>query len=188
MTFRAVPRPTAAELSRLTETLARRVRALLSRRGLLEDDGDEPLPPDDPEAVLAACRAASARGLTALAGRAVRRLRLPAASATPRTPTGPDVAAAGGFNVHVGARVAAWDRERLERLCRYALRPPLAQGRLAEAGDGLLSYELRHAWRDGTHAVLLEPLQLLERLVALVPAPGRNLLRYHGTMAPNARR
>ena len=31
----------------------------------------------------------------------------------------------------------------------------------------------------------MEPIELLERLVALVPAPRRKLLRYHGTLAPN---
>jgi hypothetical protein len=30
---------------------------------------------------------------------------------------------------------------------------------------------LAHPWRDGTRAIRLEPLELLERLVALVPAP-----------------
>jgi len=34
--------------------------------------------------------------------------------------------------------------------------------------------------------VILEPLELLERLAALVPAPMRHQLRYHRTLAPNA--
>ena len=46
---------------------------------------------------------------------------------------GADVA---GFNLHAGVRVPAHDRGRLERLCRYVLRPPLnqAQRQLLDAG------------------------------------------------------
>lgn len=34
---------------------------------------------------------------------------------------------------------------------------------------------------------MLEPSELIERLVALVPAPRRHLVRYHGTLAPGAK-
>jgi hypothetical protein len=37
------------------------------------------------------------------------------------------------------------------------------------------------------HALLLDPLELLERLAALVPPPRRPLLAYHGVLAPRAR-
>ena len=40
---------------------------------------------------------------------------------------------------------------------------------------------------DGTTAVVLEPGELIEKLVALVPAPRANLIRYHGTLAPGSR-
>ena len=35
--------------------------------------------------------------------------------------------------------------------------------------------------------MLFEPLELIERLVALIPAPRANLLRYHGTLAPGSK-
>ena len=41
-----------------------------------------------------------------------------------------------GFDLHAGVRVAADARERLERLCRYALRPPMAQDRLRLTAGG----------------------------------------------------
>jgi hypothetical protein len=34
---------------------------------------------------------------------------------------------------------------------------------------------------------VLTPLQLVERLVALIPPPGVHMIRYHGAFAPNAR-
>ena len=40
---------------------------------------------------------------------------------------------------------------------------------------------------DGTTQLLLSPLELIEKLAALVPPPRLNLLRYHGLLAPNAR-
>ena len=34
-----------------------------------------------------------------------------------------------------------------------------------------MMYELRHRWRDGRTHVVFEPLELLEKLAALVPPP-----------------
>ncbi|MDQ3032149.1 MAG: transposase [Myxococcota bacterium] len=42
------------------------------------------------------------------------------------------------------------------------------------------------AWKDGTHAVVLDPLDLLARLAALVPPPRFHMLRYHGVLASNS--
>jgi len=47
-------------------------------------------------------------------------------------------------------------------------------------------YRLRRAWRDGTSAIVFEPLVFLERLAALVPRPRAHLLTYHGVLAPAA--
>jgi hypothetical protein len=75
----------------------------------------------------------------------------------------------------------------LERLVRYLVRPPLAVERLTESPGGQLLYHFRRAWRDGSTALLLDPLELLERLAALVPPPRRPLLAYHGHLAPRSR-
>jgi Putative transposase len=82
--------------------------------------------------------------------------------------------------------VAANDRAGLERLCRYVLRPPFAQERLRLRSDGRVALELKMAWRDGTREVF-EPLELLERLAAMMPRPETNLLICHGLSAPRAR-
>jgi hypothetical protein len=73
--------------------------------------------------------------------------------------------------------VPARDRSRLERLCRYVGRPPLASERLSQVADGRLVYRLKHRWRDGTTYFVFEPLELLEKLVALIPPPRFNLVR-----------
>ena len=77
-------------------------------------------------------------------------------------------------------------RARLERLCRYALRPAVGQDRLQAMPDGTIVLELRRRWRDGTTHVIVEPVELLERLAALVSRPRVNLVLYHGVFAPRA--
>jgi hypothetical protein len=42
------------------------------------------------------------------------------------------------------------------------------------------------SWRDGTTHAIFEPLELVEKLAALVPPPKVNLIRYHGLLAPAA--
>jgi Putative transposase len=56
-----------------------------------------------------------------------------------------------------------------------------------ESTGGQLLYQFRRPWRDGSTALLLEPLELLERLAALVPPPRRPLLAYHGLLGPRSR-
>jgi len=69
----------------------------------------------------------------------------------------------------------------------YVARPPVATKRLTRLSDGRLMNELRHPWRDGTTHVAFLPLELMEKLAALVPPSLLNLVRYHGVLAPAAR-
>ena len=55
------------------------------------------------------------------------------------------------------------------------------------SADGCVRYSFRTPWRDGTTEVVLEPLDFLARLGALVPKPRVNLTRFHGVFAPNSR-
>ena len=80
----------------------------------------------------------------------------------------------------------AGQRERLERVCRYALRPPVAGDRVRVTGDGQVVLQLRHRWIDGTTHVVFDPVEFLGRLAVLVPRPRINLILYHGVLAPRA--
>ena len=64
---------------------------------------------------------------------------------------------------------------------------PLAAGRLNIIDDEHLTFRLKTPWSDGTSLLVLSPLELIEKLAALVPPPRLNLIRYHGVLAPNAR-
>ena len=74
----------------------------------------------------------------------------------------------------------------LERLARYAGRPPLATERLSRLPNGRLLYRLKRRWPDGTSHMIFEPLDFLAKLAALVPPPRFNSVRYHGVLAPSA--
>jgi len=64
-------------------------------------------------------------------------------------------------------------------------RPAVAEERLALTERGDIRLQLKTPYRDGTTQVVLEPLDFLARLAALVPPPRRHLTRYHGVFAPH---
>ena len=90
------------------------------------------------------------------------------------------------FSLHANTAVGPKAREALERLCRYIARPAAPAGRISRMPDGRILMKLKSRWGDGTTAKLFQPRDLLSKLVALVPRPRVNLLRYHGVFAANA--
>jgi hypothetical protein len=191
--FHPLPPPDDGEVARVVTATARRLVQLLEKRGLGPNaDPMEADPLAQEEPLLAALAAASLEGRVATGPRAGQRLlrlgdrvepddREYLEAEPPRR-----CASAGGLSLHADVAVPARDRRRLERLCRYVARPPLATERLTQLDDGRLCYRLKRRWRDGTTHLLLERVALLERLAALVPPPRFHLVRYHGILAPCA--
>ena len=99
----------------------------------------------------------------------------------------PRCASIAGFSLHANVSIPAGDRDRLERLFRYAARQPLATERLEQLPDGRLMYRFKRMWRNGATHALFSPLDLIERLAALVPTPRAHLTRYHGIIGPAAK-
>ena len=64
-------------------------------------------------------------------------------------------AQAGGFSLHAGLDIQTGQRAKLERLCRYVSRPPLAVARLALSASGQVRYLLKTPYRDGTTHIVL---------------------------------
>lgn len=95
------------------------------------------------------------------------------------------VAEHSGFSLHAGVATKALERDKLERICRYIARPAVAEGRLSLGDKGDVIYKFKKAWSDGTSAIKLSPLELMERLAALVPRPRVHLTRFHGVLAPH---
>src|SRR5205823_11951242 len=69
---------------------------------------------------------------------------------------------------------------------RYTARGAVSLERLQEDANGDLVYIFTHPWSDGTTGIRLSPLELLEKLAALVPLPHGHLVRYGGCLAPHS--
>ncbi len=195
--FHALLTPTRADVEDVARRTAARIEKILRASGRTfgpeEDDAPPPeLTLDEPG--LAACYAAAAQGISVSGDRAglpTLRLVLPPERPPRGADTGPladePVAEVRGINVHARQLVDGRDRRQLERLCRYITRPPVAQERLERLADGRLERRLKHAWKDGTRALVLEPDDLMVRLVAAVPPPYFHLLRYFGVLSSHSR-
>jgi hypothetical protein len=73
-----------------------------------------------------------------------------------------------GFSMDAAVRVGAHDRAGLERLLRYCARPPFALERLELLDAERVVYRLAKPQRDGTTALTLTPLELIDHLAARV--------------------
>jgi hypothetical protein len=82
--------------------------------------------------------------------------------------------------------VPAHARAGFEPLCRYLLRPPLALERLTESARWQVVLALPHPRADSATHLLLDPLELIEKLTLLIPRPRFHTLRFHGVLAPHA--
>jgi hypothetical protein len=71
-------------------------------------------------------------------------------------------------------------------LCKYILRPPLANDRLKILDGKVVRLEFKKPWSDGTTSVELAPSALIARLAALVPAPRRHLTGYFGVLSSHS--
>ncbi len=202
-TFHRARRPTGEELNRLLDALSRRIVCVLERRGLLIADPEYPYLDLEPGSSLDHLQAASIAYRIAIGPNAGRKAlvlyRLPRLEETPERAL---LAKVAGFSLHAATVCEAWQQSRLERLCRYVTRPPIATKRLSVDDRGRVVYQYKHPFRDGSTHVVLEPLDFMyrmcgmpraqgcagaaiARLAALVPRPRLNLTRFHGIFAPN---
>lgn len=200
--------PTAAEVANVARRTAKRVANVLERHGRSarailgydasddsddgydgyddDDDGDDTDPLQEQQLALASCYGAAARGTTLFGTRAGQpTLRLVKPSEARATEP---AAAIMGFDVHAKVAIDGRDRKRVERICRYLGRPPIATDRLQWLEDGRLRYTMKKAWNDGTHALVFEPLDLIARLCAMIPPPRFHMVRYHGVLSSHASR
>ena len=181
--FHRVAAPSLAETKQITQKIANRVHCYLQKRMHdLELDGL-----DAKEPFLAKCYAASIRYLSALGANAGKQL-LRIISDSPSKDDDRFERTVAGFNLHTSVAIEGHDRKALERILRYMGRPPLSQDRLKQAPDGQrLILTLKTPWRDGTSKIILSSFELLERLVAIIPPPRKNQIRYHGCFGHNAK-
>jgi Putative transposase len=193
--FIKVEPPTDAAITAVVQKISRRVIHTLRHLGYLETGrdgamptGHDPLRDDAPE--LARTLAASVQQRIAFgerAGQQVRRIGAGfGAEGEAPTLTGTRCVSVQGFSLHANTQVPAHRRDQLERLIRYTARGAVSLERLAQDANGDLVYTFTHPWSDGTTGIRLSPMELLEKLAALVPLPRVHLVRYGGCLAPHS--
>ena len=175
--------PNTEDVERLVEEISRASEAWLAKQGYAGEDEDNTEDDDDAQGVL---QMASLNGVVALGERAGKRVRKVVTLGGKEFALGPRCASFDGYNVHANVALAAHDRSGLERLCRYILRPPLAVGRIERLPDGRVRIGMKRTRSDGTSAIELSPLELTEKLAAIVPPFRSNQLLYAGVLAGNA--
>jgi hypothetical protein len=141
-------RPTREELQAMVERIAAKTLAMAKRRGLLEEEPCDALSRVQAESVQAC-------------------LPLPTGVEAQEKLSG----FAEGFSLEAGRHVEASNREALEHLLRYMLRPPVSNKRLEKLADGRVQLTMKRALYDGTRAIALTPRELMRRLAAIVPPP-----------------
>jgi hypothetical protein len=107
-------------------------------------------------------------------------------------------------SLHASVAAQAWERDKLERLCRYMSRPAVSEKRLSLTSAGNIRYRLKTPYSEswphergpaherskcfgsskccgsGTTHVIFDPLDFIAKLASLVPKPKVNLTRLHG--------
>jgi Putative transposase/Transposase zinc-binding domain len=186
--FFRVLAPTDNDVAVLVQRIRDRVVRYLTKKGYGVDDFSENEFTFD-QSVMAELAGASIQNRIALGEREGQKVRK-----IGQNTFAPDVfhignrcAVCDGFSLHANVKTEARDRDKLEKLCRYTARPPIALERLSETPDGKILYRLKTQYSDGTTHVLFDPMELVEKVVALIPPPRANLLRYHGVFAPNSK-
>ena len=92
----------------------------------------------------------------------------------------------GGFSLDASVCIGGDDRAGLERLLRYCARPPFALERLQQLDAEHLIYHSSKPRPDRSSDLVLTPLELIDKIAALVPPPRAHRHRYYGVLAPNS--
>jgi len=88
-----------------------------------------------------------------------------------------------GMQLHAAVSVDGRDRKRLERVCRYLLRPPFALDAVQRTADGQVWVHFKKPNRFGATYAQMSPHTFLARLCALVPPPRAHTVLYYGVLS-----
>ena len=183
----AIP-PTVKEIEQVLTKIIHKLTKYLERQKIIIRDDDNggfkiPIPDED---TLSKLQASSVTYRFATGkSKGKKAMVLKSVTDTDHTATKGLVAKNSGFSLHAGVSTKAHERDRLERVCRYIARPAVSEERLSTNDQGDVIYRFKKPWDDGTTALKLTPMELMERLVALVPRPRVHLTRYHGVLGPH---
>ncbi len=189
--------PTDDQILLVVTRISRRIIRMLRKEGYLDTNtievistNHDPLFEEEPEH--ARSIAASIKHMIAFGPRAGQKVRTLKATAFGCEGQKAELvkqrcAKIHGFSLHADVRIKANRRDKLEKLVRYTARGAFSHKRLTQDKHGDLLYELKTSWSDGTTHIRLSPMELMEKLAALIPLPRFNLFRYSGVLAPNSK-
>ncbi len=180
--FLKLAEPTKEELIFLVNKIKNRVLKLIEKLGI-DDEGQTGFD-ENSLSDISAMSVGHKAGFGERAGQGIRRYGTKRIEVDPED-NDPYSANIGGFSLNARVWISGKDREKLEKLIRYMARGPIATERLSESFSNGLIYKMKTPWRDGTTHVSFSHLDFIARLVALIPPPKTNLIRYHGVFAPN---
>ena len=185
--FHAAPEPTRAELAKILVKIIDRVTRLLERRGIIIRDPEHGLQIDlSDEDSFAKLQAGAISYRFAFGpNKGKKALTLKTVPEQDHNSEGGLVAKNSGFSLHAGVTVPGTERKKLEKLCRYIARPAIALERLKLNDNGQVVYSLKKPYSDGTTHIVMTPLELIEKIAAIIPRPRVHLTRFHGILAPN---
>src|SRR5215831_10405543 len=187
--------PSDADVAAVVQNISHRVTRKLRQLGYLEAGGDAPIatgydPLVDAQPELARTLVASVQQRIAFGERAGQKVRRIGSGfgyeGEVPTLTGPHCASVQGVSLHAHTHISAHRRDPLECLIRYTARGAVSLERLQAEANGDLLSTFTHPWSDGTTGIRLSPVELLEKLAALVPLPHVHLVRYGGCLAPHS--
>lgn len=185
LAFHQLPSLENSDVADLLHTARLRILAFLERRGIIEQGPEARLAEDgfaEREPELAALATAAVTGDPPAGPEHRQRPAIALPEHGERFVSGLS-AREDGFSVHAATTAPADDARARETLCKYVLRPPLAQDRVRRLASGLVRIVLKRAFSDGTTAIDLDPLSLLCRLAASVPPPRAHRVHYAGVLA-----
>jgi hypothetical protein len=187
VTFRALPEPSQKEIAAVADRVCARVISLLRKQGRWQDADPTEDTWAQQEPLLAQLYQSSIAGYLLMSPNQPKRpMRLYGAPAKQQT-SDARLRNVYGFDLDAAVRIGADDRTRLERLARYTNRPPLSKDRFARQPDGRYLITFKTPWNDGSTHMVLDGVEVVSRLAALVPPPRMHLTRYFGVFAPRAK-
>jgi Putative transposase len=187
--FQAVRAPTAEELQVLLTRIIKRLMKFLTRKGyLIEEQGMTYLGDTGPETALGPLQQAACTYRIALGPRAGQKVLTFQTISTREPPLTPvHCVDAQGFSLHAEVCCAAHERHKGNIYAVISPAPAIANERLTRNRAGDVVLQLKSPYHDGTTHIVMSPLELMQRLAALVPRPRLHLIRFPGVLASHAK-
>lgn len=182
--FHPLPCLTNGDVAEILQIAISRILRLLQRKGVIEHDSvnaDETLADNEP--ALAELAVASTLGRVPAGPALHQKEPIHLRPGRELEPPKGLCATAHGFSLHAATVARADDPIGREALCKYILRPPIAQQNIQLQSDDLVRLQLKRPFSDGTFALDLDPLSLLVRLATTVPPPHFHTVGYTGVLA-----